>query len=169
MTPLESPIEWKFAAAAREVIREMQDQFFLLELPSASFDEVMARWDANMSHTHAGAPQVQCGSHRVDFLFIGYCFDEALAIVAVECDGHDFHEKNKFQAARDKSRDRDLALMGIHVMRFTGSEIHRDAARCVKQVFEFLVNRSTAAFERQHPQLATWTEAYRNQVAEIRT
>ena len=166
MTPLESPIEWKFAAAVRDVIRAMENPFFLLELPAGTFEEVMERWDKNRAHTHAGAPQVQCGSYRVDFLFIGYCFEEALAIVAVECDGHDFHEKNKEQAARDKSRDRDLALMGIQVMRFTGSEIHRDAVRCVKQVFEFLTNRSTEAFERQHPALATWTDEYRKQVAE---
>jgi very-short-patch-repair endonuclease len=40
-------------------------------------------------------------------------------------------ERNKEQAAKDKSRDRELAGMGIQVMRFTGSEIHRDAAKCV--------------------------------------
>jgi hypothetical protein len=46
--------------------------------------------------------------------------------VAVECDGHDFHEKTKAQAARDKKRDRDLQSLGWRVLRFTGSEVFRD-------------------------------------------
>jgi very-short-patch-repair endonuclease len=41
----------------------------------------------------------------------------------IECDGHDFHEKTKEQARRDKKRDRDLTTAGNIIMRFTGSEI----------------------------------------------
>lgn len=48
------------------------------------------------------------------------------ALVAIECDGHDFHEKTKKQAQHDKRRDRDLQILGWSVARFTGSEIVRD-------------------------------------------
>lgn len=54
--------------------------------------------------------------------------------VAVECDGHEFHEKTKDQAARDRSRERDLVFEGWTVLRFTGREIHRDANRCAQDV-----------------------------------
>lgn len=45
--------------------------------------------------------------------------------VAIECDGHEFHERTTGQAQRDKKRDRDLQSIGWHVARFTGSEIVR--------------------------------------------
>lgn len=46
--------------------------------------------------------------------------------VVVECDGHDYHERTKEQAARDRSRDRALTGLGWRVLRFTGREIVRD-------------------------------------------
>ena len=44
----------------------------------------------------------------------------------IECDGHDYHERTKEQAARDKKRDRFFASKGYKVLRFTGSEIWAD-------------------------------------------
>jgi very-short-patch-repair endonuclease len=55
-------------------------------------------------------------------------------LVAVEIDGHDFHEKTKEQASRDKERDRVLQTAGYIVLRFTGSEVYRDPQKCVDQV-----------------------------------
>jgi very-short-patch-repair endonuclease len=62
---------------------------------------------------------------------------EGLVCLAVECDGHDFHERTKEQAARDRSRDRALQAAGYTVMRFTGSELYRDPMRCVREVLEW--------------------------------
>ncbi len=45
--------------------------------------------------------------------------------IAIECDGHDFHEKTKEQAQRDKEKDRILQSNGWLVARFTGSEIFK--------------------------------------------
>jgi very-short-patch-repair endonuclease len=85
------------------------------------------------------APQVQIGPYRVDFLFAEARSDwEPICLVAVECDGHEFHEKTKEQAARDKARDRDLAGRGVTVMRFSGSEIWRDAGAYADEVLTFL-------------------------------
>lgn len=57
--------------------------------------------------------------------------------IDVEVDGHDFHERTKEQAQSDKSRDRLLQSMGWQVLRYTGSEVWRDAASCA---FEVLIH-----------------------------
>src|SRR5690606_35457447 len=51
-------------------------------------------------------PQVLIGHYRVDFMI--ECRDSIAEGVIVECDGHEFHERTKEQAARDKARDRFL-------------------------------------------------------------
>jgi hypothetical protein len=55
----------------------------------------------------------------------------------VECDGHDFHERTKAQAKRDRSRDRKWQQQGVPVFRFTGSEIWTDPLECARQVAEW--------------------------------
>lgn len=78
-------------------------------------------------------PQAAIDGCRVDFL-MWFRRGRHVSGVAIECDGHAFHEKTKEQAARDKDRDRRILLSGFPVMRFTGSEIFRDVHRCVEQV-----------------------------------
>lgn len=58
--------------------------------------------------------------------------------IAIECDGHDYHERTKEQAARDKSRDRQLLRDGWLVMRFTGSEIYNYPRECVAEIRDVL-------------------------------
>jgi len=82
-------------------------------------------------------PQAKIGDYKVDFLMWFACGRTRGGIV-VECDGHDFHEKTKQQAARDKKRDREIVAAGYPVMRFTGSEIFRDPVSCANQVGEAL-------------------------------
>lgn len=77
--------------------------------------------------------QHKTGDYRLDFLFVVTCADGAKKRLAVELDGHDFHEKTKQQAARDKKRDRDLLGEGIEVMRFTGSEVWANPFACVDE------------------------------------
>jgi very-short-patch-repair endonuclease len=71
---------------------------------------------------------LQCAvdKYRVDFLLAKRPKGGPRLTVAIECDGHDFHEKTKEQAARDKARDRALLVRGVQVMRFTGSEIWKN-------------------------------------------
>jgi very-short-patch-repair endonuclease len=84
-------------------------------------------------------PQAPVGPYRLDFLIGAKFHDRAYQnILAIECDGHEFHEKTKEQAAKDKSRDRALVSGGLRVMRFTGSEIYRDAIGCANQISEAL-------------------------------
>jgi hypothetical protein len=59
------------------------------------------------------------------------------AIVVAELDGHDFHERTKEQAERDRRRDRDLQALGWKVARFTGSQAHRDIVGVVEELLGF--------------------------------
>lgn len=72
--------------------------------------------------------QRRVGPYRVDIALIGQDVK-----VAIECDGHEFHEKTKEQAARDKARDRELISSGYTVLRFSGSEIWADPLGCAHQ------------------------------------
>lgn len=81
-------------------------------------------------------PQYTVGAYRLDFAFISDAKH-----VAVKLDGHDFHERTKEQAQRDKKRDRDLQAAGWSVLRFTGSEVFKDAAKCAAEAVAIM--RST--------------------------
>lgn len=72
---------------------------------------------------------------RMDFAIINA---EADVFLAIEVDGHDFHERTKAQAQRDRSRDRALIAAGWTVLRFTGSEVHYNASGCVAEVLRLL-------------------------------
>ncbi len=84
------------------------------------------------------ATQEQIGRYRVDFLFICFMADKSKKYLVVECDGHDFHEKTKEQARRDKARDRFFVSNGYAVLRFTGSEIYHNSRGCAKEVSDLL-------------------------------
>lgn len=76
---------------------------------------------------------------RIDFAFMGMG-DTGPVRVAVELDGHDFHERTRLQASRDKKRDRLLSAQGWTVLRFTGGDVYRDAYAVLEEI-EQLCNR----------------------------
>lgn len=87
--------------------------------------------------------QVSVGPYRVDFLVQ----DATLPFnhtpwrwMVVECDGHDYHERTKEQARRDKQRDRFFQSKGWKVLRFTGSEIYADPVKCAEEIIGELAN-----------------------------
>lgn len=83
-------------------------------------------------------PQAQVGDWRVDFL--AHVYDLGLKAwrkLIVECDGHEFYERTKEQAAKDRSRDRGAIIDGITVLRFTGSELWRDPWGCAEQIYDW--------------------------------
>src|SRR5699024_10267784 len=80
---------------------------------------------------------------RVDFLYeiVSQIEKESVLKIVIECDGHDFHEKTKEQARKDKCRDRLLSLNSYLVLRFTGSEIYRNSKECVKEINDFVAEK----------------------------
>lgn len=82
---------------------------------------------------YKSTPQVNIGPYRVDFLVV-----KNKRKLIVECDGHDWHEKTKEQAARDKKRDRYFVKNGYRVIRFTGSEIWNKPHEVLKEVLQIV-------------------------------
>lgn len=107
-----------------------------------SFAAVIGDWNHSVSGGQGFYvwPQMGVRNYRADF---GVLFNVQTGVyrLAVECDGHEFHEKTKEQAQRDKARDREFLEEGWPVMRFTGSEIHRDPMKCADQVGDFLMQQ----------------------------
>lgn len=122
----------------------------------------LVRMSDKTSHI-IGSPQVTLGDYRADFLLLTSRSDEdAPCALVVECDGHDFHEKTKAQAARDKARDREMLAGGIHVMRFTGSEVWADAGACASDAIWFLKGeRIDSAWKFEARRMKAWEEAQR--------
>lgn len=132
----ESPIEKLLAAAfvAPAACREFDTRLELLNPPSGKIEHCQAppidgvfMWQ-----------QISIGPYRVDFLLDSYP-GRNLRPLVVECDGHDFHERTKEQAQRDKARDRFLVGRGYRVLRFTGSEIFADAEEAAHQALKILL------------------------------
>jgi hypothetical protein len=83
--------------------------------------------------------QPQLEGWRPDFRIHYYDFGYRTGVqkwtsLIVECDGHDFHERTKEQAARDRKRDRLAQHKGTPVLRFTGSELWNRSWECALEV-----------------------------------
>lgn len=115
---------------------ERGDHFFRIRWSKHPY---VTRWNGNFSKFQGVFFDMQepVGDFRADFLFTCIVKGNARRI-AVECDGHDFHERTKEQAARDRRRDRAFQHMGIPILRFTGSELYRDVTACSIEVESFL-------------------------------
>lgn len=111
----ESPIERLLASALWSVAPDFCDDGWCVIKPQHEID-------------------TNQGRYRADF-FIGALIRGHLVSMVVECDGHDFHERTKEQAAADKARDRALQRRGFNVIRFTGSEIHNYPRSCAQETF----------------------------------
>lgn len=66
-----------------------------------------------------------------------YCLDFGIFCkegkIDIECDGEVYHSSKDSQK-KDRMRNNELASSGWLVLRFTGTEINRDAKACVKQI-----------------------------------
>ena len=74
--------------------------------------------------------QYQIQKFRVDICFVA-------AKVVVEIDGHDFHSSKEARDS-DTTRDRSLMAGGWRVIRFTGSQVHRNVDKCLDDLERIL-------------------------------
>lgn len=81
--------------------------------------------------------QYQIGPYRADFALVNPSTFPA-QVVVIEADGHEFHSTDE-QVTRDAQRDRWMALKGIRVLRFAGTEIHNHADRCAAEVMDHVL------------------------------
>ncbi len=124
----ESPIESILAAY---LLLEGTDGYNYLDYVAAWGGHPDPAWRTIWTAQH------EFGGVRPDFLF-KICLEGENRFLAVECDGHHWHDRTKEQARRDRSRDRNLLAGGIPVIRFTGSEIVRDPSACVEDLASVL-------------------------------
>ena len=92
-------------------------------------------------------PQMPIGKYCADFFVDCVAWlpnGSGHAMAVIECDGHDYHERTKEQARHDKARDRYFASLGLIVLRYTGSEIHRDPLACAVSALKLIEARAQA-------------------------
>lgn len=99
--------------------------------------------------------QFEFGEYRIDLAVFGKDFSGNEFRVAVECDGYEYH-KSKEQTKIDRKRDRFLLSHGWHTLRFTGSEIWRDAESCAEEVGNFVCQLFDDDLERTQRSTTTY-------------
>lgn len=67
--------------------------------------------------------------------------------IAVELDGHTFHERTKEQVAARNLRDRSLQADGWMVLHFSGSEVWRRPQECAFQTWRVIDQQSDQAWD----------------------
>jgi very-short-patch-repair endonuclease len=77
-------------------------------------------------------PQYAWSYYRSDWAILNPARHGALLI---ECDGKDFHSTIS-QKIHDQKKDEAAMDRGFLTMRFTGSEIFRDADRCAQKIYD---------------------------------
>lgn len=134
-TLFESPIEFLLGASICLLVRlYLPECVPFIRYAENTLNDCKEYLDDRPEIDGAIFPRVIIGEYRVDFLIL-----YTSGGIVVECDGHDFHERTKQQAARDRSKDRTLQSMGFRVLRFTGSEIWNAPLKCAKDVVRMLV------------------------------
>lgn len=118
------------------------DAWLVPPCPMEKLATYLGHWSMPLAIT-VGTNQCVVGDYRVDFLFYAKRAGHTDFWLAVECDGHDFHEKTKEQAQKDKSRDREVLALGVQTIRFTGSEIWMNPLRCADVVYGLISDYHT--------------------------
>ena len=142
----ESPVEQIFLAASIDYFGLTYNEHF--KRGQATFSTNYPTGDGIFTLLVEPQKEIRCldSKYRVDFLFSLTRFtpedkDRLWGKTVVEIDGHDFHEKTKEQASRDKKRDRDLLSESYFTMRFSGSDVFNNPDGSVEEIF-FHLNKS---------------------------
>lgn len=134
-SPVEAILFWAFVdiwkASPTNPLEGRQEVLFL-EVPIENAIDILG-----LAIQH----EVNIDGHKYFLDFSLQCWDgdkKESVNVAIEVDGHDFHEKTKEQARRDKFRDRMLQKAGYRVLRYTGSEVWKDSNAVVREIAEVI-------------------------------
>lgn len=84
--------------------------------------------------------EVKANGHhyRLDLFFEEDTECDDPVMVAIECDGHDFHEKTKEQVEKRNVRDMELKKAGVDVLHYSGSQIYNNPYRCAKEIIDYV-------------------------------
>lgn len=114
-------------------IQSPVEQFFLMEWEYLGMSK---RYEIKL--VPQAIVRTKSGRFSVDFAITPLGSRRGHAAVAIEIDGHNFHEKNREQVRADKQRERAIVSSGVTVLRFSGSEVVRNSRRCVEEVKQYL-------------------------------
>lgn len=139
-------LEWYKTRVATQFERSVKETFAAYGVGSPIEQLFVMEWHFQRVSERFGVtlrPQARvstdAGQVNIDFVVNRA---NGLLPLAIELDGHEFHEKTKAQAAHDRKRERSIVRSGYLVVRFTGHEIFQDAAVCVKEVVDLITRRA---------------------------
>ena len=145
----ESPIEVFFGTEAVKFLRGRYQNH-----PTMKFEQC----DPNAEHAFIGdytllMPQYEWRSYRIDWVIKVTFLNQPYFFI--ECDGQEYHSSEQ-QIRHDQRKDEILRDAGIQIFRFSGRDLNRNAAACVKYVFEAMKAQYelewSAGFHRAQPQ-----------------
>ena len=90
--------------------------------------------------------QYPVGNFFIDFAYID---NNGLGFkIAIELDGQRFHSSYS-QRQKDYKRERFLLMEGWIIIRFTGSEVNRNTAKCMNEIIDLidLYNRTLRVYK----------------------
>jgi very-short-patch-repair endonuclease len=169
-----SPIETRLRDAIRDQARSVPAHDLLLFDHTGDAHAVAAIDDGRVTAinsqqviepTDYGAGSTYCQlyrdvrieRYRADFLL---WLDYGDTFVAIECDGHEWHERTKQQASADRARDRALLRLNVPALRFTGSDIFHDAESCAVEIIELAKLIADRSFASGH--MHGWSDGHRS-------
>lgn len=140
VAPWGSPLEATFAWSMSAVLEEFGGGRVMcnepIDLPGVEVEHGHGVGSAMASYQMHVWSQVKIGKYTADFLIAYRPGRRDIRYLVIECDGHEFHERTKEQAERDRRRDREMQAAGIPVLRVTGAEVWRSP---VKAAFDVLI------------------------------
>jgi very-short-patch-repair endonuclease len=132
----------KGTIAAHEITSPIE-QIFLMEWRFARVEERF-RLQLRPQQTI----RTDAGTFALDYCITAIDNPTSRFSVAIELDGHEFHEKTAEQVRCDKRRERAILRAGVPnglvVFRFSGSEIYRDCSACIRELVEYIEQRAVA-------------------------
>jgi hypothetical protein len=114
----------------------------------------LEEWDfSTLTFRSQQSVEVDGRGYRLDFTFEPQKFGPLECLIGPQCpkialelDGHDYHEKTKEQVTHRNRRDRDLQAAGWIVLHVSGSEFNRDAEKVTREVYERVSSLMWAAY-----------------------
>lgn len=94
--------------------------------------------EARATLYHQWPVETTAGLFFLDFALIQHVAHRIVKL-AIEVDGHAFHQATREQVEKDNRRTRALAKRGWIVVRYAGSEVNADAGRCALDAAAILI------------------------------
>lgn len=137
---IESPIEQLIHV--EWLYREFLDEELKLELEPQYKDESTGKYRMDF-HIDFIQEVYSWGSKYDDVIR-----EVELPKLGIEIDSHIWHEKTKEQVQYHKKRERFLIKNGWKLLRFTGSEVFKNPAKCVNEILE-IANEARENYHRE--------------------